>query len=67
MSEQLTRAEFEELSPWDRGYAVYMLGARSDQPNVPDESNPYSMGTPAWRDWRAGQAAAVQDVQESVE
>ncbi len=56
----MTKAEFERLTPYERGAAVYMLGAREDEPHVNDESNPYSAGGVEWKDWIRGQAMAVQ-------
>jgi|GEM_PF-5843948 len=63
----LTKEEFERLSPRDRGYAVYMLGSRDDQPNVPDESNPYQEGTEDWAQWNVGQQLGVLEAQDSEE
>ena len=60
----LSRHEFLALSPYDRGYAVYMMGAREDQPNVPDESNPYPNGSRRADAWRRGQQAACLDAQD---
>lgn len=37
----ISKQEFEELSPYLRGYMVYMVGADTAQPYVPDETNPY--------------------------
>jgi len=51
----LTAADFSSLSPRQRGYAVYMAGCRDDQPNIPDERNPYESETEAWREWHEGQ------------
>ena len=65
--EGLSAAEFAALSPRDRGYAVYMLGARADQPNVPDERNPYEPASPMWRAWNEGQRAAALAAQDSEE
>jgi hypothetical protein len=48
-----------------RGYAVYMLGERSDEPNVPDEACPYRPDTEQAEEWHEGQRLAVLDVQDS--
>lgn len=66
-SEQFTAAEFQRLTPYWRGYVVYMYGARPDQPNVPDEKNPYRVGTDDHHEWAAGQVAAAQGVQDGEE
>lgn len=36
----LSAADFAALSPSDKGYMVYMYGAREDQPNVPESFEP---------------------------
>jgi hypothetical protein len=38
----ISKQEFEELSPYLRGYTVYMAGTNAAQPHVPDERNPYA-------------------------
>ena len=63
----LTKEEFEALDPYNRGYAVYMMGARADQPNVPDEKNPYPPGSQQQLAWIRGMTAAVLDAQDSEE
>jgi len=63
----LTKEEFEALSPRDRGYAVYMAGSRDDQPNIPDESNPYPDGSIKAALWNEGQRIAVLEAQDSEE
>lgn len=50
----LTKEEFENLSPKDRGFAVYMMGAREDQPNIPDEDNPYPENSQEYEEWEKG-------------
>lgn len=67
MTTVLTKKAFAALSPFARGYAVYMLGRRDDQPNVPDEQNPFPSGTRAHRRWAAGQDAAIRDVVDGEE
>ena len=63
----MSRDEFKALSPRERGYAVYMLGARKDEPHVPNEINPYPMGSKESAAWVAGQFAAVLAAQDSEE
>lgn len=60
----MSAAEFRALSPLARGYAVYMVGSRDDQPNVPDEKNPYRPGTQEHRDWSDGAARAAASAQD---
>lgn len=55
----MTKEEFAALSPWAKGYAAYMAGARSDQPNIPPIYHP----TPEERaDYEAGLQAAIIEV-----
>lgn len=37
---QMTAEQFFNLTPLQRGYAVYMCGEREDQPNIPNERKP---------------------------
>ena len=59
-----TRAEFRRLSPRDKGFVVYMLGARKEQPNVPES---YTPGKRYMREYLKGQRTAVQVAQDSEE
>lgn len=63
----LTKDEFEDLTPYERGYAVYMLGNRDDQPNVPNESNPYEIDSKEYLEWERGQHMAVLHVMDGEE
>jgi hypothetical protein len=69
MSERVpyTVEEFLALSPRARGYLVYMYGERDDQPNVPNESNPYPSGSADADAWDEGQRRAVLVAQDSEE
>lgn len=67
MSGKMDKEKFEKLTPRQRGYAVYMVGARDDFPGVPDEDNPYPVGSPEHEQWNLGQQLACQDTQDSVE
>ena len=60
----LTKEEFESLSPTDRGYAVYMAGERDDQPNIPNEKNPYPKGTKEHEEYDQGAFMGVLEVQD---
>jgi len=63
----MTKKQFQALSPWRRGYAVYMCGSRPDEPNVPDESDPYRGGSRESRRWNEGQRAAILAVIDGEE
>jgi len=45
---EITSDQFEEMSLYDKGYAVYMFGERIDQPNIPSsydsDSKEYAAG-----------------------
>lgn len=58
----MTRAQFLRLGAYRRGYAVYMLGSRTDVPGIPDESNPFPLGSRKWSEWALGQQAAMMAV-----
>ena len=60
----LSREEFEALEPKQRGYVVYMAGCREDEPNIPDEKNPYPAGSNESKDWDFGQRIAVIEAQD---
>ena len=63
----LSQEEFEALTPYERGFAVYMAGNREDQPNVPNETNPYPVKTREHKEWERGQFAGVLEAQDSEE
>lgn len=63
----MTKEQFESLTPFDRGYMVYMCGERDDEPNVPNEKNPYPAGSDSWVEWIDGQFQAMISVQEMEE
>lgn len=63
----MTKAAFEKLGAYARGYAVYWCGENPEQPNVPNERNPYKPGTKAHAEWDRGQYAAMQDAQDGEE
>lgn len=64
LSNPITAEEFLALSPRARGYVVYMYGMRDDQPNVPEEENPYPSRTREWEEWGAGAHMAMLLAQE---
>jgi hypothetical protein len=63
----ITDRQFRAMTALERGYAVYMLGRRDDEPNVPDEANPYPAGSRKAKEWTEGQRRAVLDAQDSGE
>ncbi len=63
----VTEAGFRGLSPRSRGYAVYMMAAREDQPNVPDESNQFPAETVAHRECDEGGWSAYLEVLDGEE
>jgi len=63
-SSAMTEAAFLALAPRKRGYVSYMLGARDDEPHVPDEKCPYPDGSGDAEEWHAGQQAACRDAQD---
>lgn len=62
-----TKSEFKQLAPYSRGYAVYMYGCRDDEPNVPDEENPYPKDSEYAKKWSEGQFAAMIVAQDGEE
>jgi len=57
----MTKSEFDCLSARQKGYVVYMVGARNDQPHVPETYVP--CGNDA-DEYGAGQSDAVLEVQD---
>jgi hypothetical protein len=55
----ITAEEFEAASDFNKGYVVYMVGARKDQPNVPKKYDCDS------EEYRRGQRQAMIDVMDS--
>ncbi len=63
----LSKSDFKRLNAFQRGYAVYMLGKRKDEPNVPNERNPFPKGSIRAKRWAEGQNVAALDAQDSEE
>jgi len=61
----ITEKQFKSLSPKMRGYMVYMRGARDDEPNVPNETNPFKPGSTKYILYQVGQNDAVIEAQDS--
>lgn len=57
-------AEFEALSAYEKGYAIYMLGNRGDEPHVPKTYEPRD-GERV--EYERGQQQATQDTQDGEE
>ena len=58
----ITKQDWESLDPYAKGYWVYLLGARKDQPNVPESYEPTEIEA---AEYHAGQQRAVQSVQDN--
>ena len=56
-----TAAQFSHMNAFTKGYAVYMLGARDDEPHVPESYTPTERER---KEYESGQAAAVRDTQD---
>lgn len=63
MSRLFTREEFASMTPKQKGYAVYMFGARKDQPNIPETYTPSLVER---SQYERGQLLAVMDAQDSA-
>ena len=63
----ISAAKFASLSPFWRGWAVYMAGARKDQPNIPNERNPYPPRSRKANEWLRGGTVAMQEVVDGEE
>lgn len=61
----ISRDDFLGLRPFQRGYVVYLAGARDDEPNVPDETNPYDAGSADAAEWDRGATTAAIHAQEA--
>lgn len=61
----ITKEGFQILTPKQRGYVVYMCGARDDEPNVPDEENPYPKNSTEHREWNEGAAIACHQAADN--
>lgn len=58
----VTAKQFEALGPGAKGYLVYMLGSRKDQPHVPENYRP-SPGE--IKQFAAGQQQAIIEAQDN--
>lgn len=59
-----SKAHFECLSAYEKGYAVYMFGCDNAEPHVPET---YAPTPEEAADYARGQRQAVQDVQDGEE
>lgn len=60
----ITRAQYDALSPRDKGYAHYWQGAWNKQ--IP-KACPYKPGTKEYEAWNEGQMQAAIHAQDSEE
>lgn len=63
----MTAERFAALSPRQRGFVVYMMGSRDDEPHVPDEDNPYQTGSVEAAEWDEGAFNAYLEVLDGEE
>lgn len=61
--ELITLATYKTLSPHTKGYVVYMQGELANS-ELKGQTNPYKIGTQEYKDWNAGQLAAVIECQD---
>lgn len=59
-----SKQEFDAMSPYQKGYIVYMCGSRDDQPNIPEHYEPTEAEK---KEFERGQLKAVLDVQDGEE
>jgi len=62
----ITKAEYDTLTPSEKGYIVYWQGSRPGS-ELKDEKNPYPEGSPEHAEWLRGEGIAVQNAQDSEE
>jgi hypothetical protein len=60
----ITKEMFENATPFEKGYHVYMVGCREDQPNVPKE---YTPSEEEREEYDRGQRRAIIDVIDAEE
>lgn len=63
MGNPMTAYEFAGLDAQQRGWSVYMHGHRIEEPNIPNELNPYMEGGDDHGAWKRGHLAAMQTAQ----
>jgi hypothetical protein len=56
----MTRAEYDRVSPYTQGYAVYWEGNHPES-ELHGLTNPYAEGSPEYAAWNRGQTAAAAD------
>lgn len=57
----VTAEEFAKLPPRSKGYVVYMLGERADQPNVPRRFRPPAGDA---EEFKKGEQLAILEAQD---
>ena len=63
----ITKEEFKSLTPKKRGYLVYIYGCKKEEPNIPNEENPYLKESKESKQWNEGNYQAMLDVQDGEE
>jgi len=56
-----TQREFEDLTAYQKGYAVYLFGCRQDQPAVPESYEPAPTDLAQYEKGQYDAILAVQD------
>lgn len=59
----LTKKQFKSLNPVARGYVTVMAGQLPDEPNVPDQGNPFPKGSKLRALWDKGRDMALRQVE----
>lgn len=62
----ITRAEWEKLSPFRQGFALYMQGSWPTS-ELAGVKNPYDKTSDEWTEFRRGEQQAVLDAQDGEE
>ena len=61
MGDEMTVEDFDKMTPWLKGYCVYMFGARKDYPAIPSS---YTPTRDEEAEYREGQHDAMLEAQE---
>ena len=62
MDDVFSKEDFESMTPYQKGYAVYMFGYNGDQPNVPKDYHPQTQKE--IRGYQDGEFAAILEAQD---
>lgn len=59
----LTKHQFKALNPVARGYVTAMAGQLAEEPNVPDQGNPFPKGSKLRELWDKGRNMAIRQAE----